>query len=417
MNYDYLIEKYFEGGLEPAEKEILFTELARNPQLREAFEHEMKLINLAQRDYSRIQPPAESMNYVFATLGFKIPNAVGFKTGSSKIPIYGKLQEFFGKAIPYFTLSLLASGITLLLFWFFFNPFSTNVQVANETPKIQATPEITSTTNTNIQRNTQPSYQQSIDYAVLERILNKALEKMFPPQGYESQTRSIDGNATAKLNSFTPELSAQTSMAYNKIYDSKLSEIPSKVIVKNIADINLPAFSSALEATTDLSQYLNNITVSVRGFSLESEPKAKVNYEQKGVFNDVGIGIGYNLGKYSTFGIEFGQEKFPQNFELNLYGELTYYRQNPLLWWYGVYYNQKIPFLFRNETLNPFLQAFLGGTSIGALLRGIIGLQYEPDRRVALFLGWENSLLFYNVQNKIYKTRKNGLTYGVNVRF
>lgn len=417
MNYDYLIEKYFEGGIESTEKEILFSELARDPQLREMFERELKLINLVQRDYSRIQAPIESMNYVFASLGFKIPNVAGYSTSASKIPFFGKFQEFLGKTIPYFTISLLASGITLLLFWFFFNHSLTKVQIADKIPKIQTTPQITTTTNTKIQKNPQSPYQQNIDYAVIERFLNRALGKMFMTQSFENQNRNIASNSTLTSNSIIPEINPVTSGTYNNIYDSRLSEMLSKEIIKNIADINLQAFLSVSGAGTNFLQYLNNFSITVRGFSLESEPQTKVNYEQKGVFNDVGIGIGYNLNKYSTFGIEFGQEKFPQNFELNLYGELTYYRQNPLLWWYGIYYNQKIPFLFSNETLNPFLQAFLGGTSIGPLLKGIIGLQYEPDRRVSLFVGWENSLLFYNVQNKIYKTRKNGLTYGVNVRF
>lgn len=414
MNYDYLIEKFFEGGLSSTEKEILFSELAHNPRLREEFEYEMKLINLAQRDYSRIQPPAESMNYVFASLGFKIPNGVGFSTAAPKIPFFTKFQEFFGKTIPYFVVSFLASVIALLLFWYFFNPSSTNVQIANEKPKIQSAPIITNTTKTNIQ---QPQFQQNFDYAVLERSLYRAFEKWFTTQGFENQNWNVNSNSISTLNSVTPEINPINFGTYHKIYRSRLNEIPSKEIRSNIADINVLAFSNILGATTNFSEYLKDFTVSVRGFSLKSEPHTKVNYEQTGVLNDVGVGIGYNLNKYSSFGIEFGREKFPQNFELNLYGELTYYRQNPLLWWYGIYYNQKIPFLFRNETLNPFLQAFLGGTSIGPLLRGIIGLQYHPDRRVSLFLGWENSLLYYIVQDKIYSTKKNGLTYGVNIRF
>ncbi|MGQ9818651.1 MAG: hypothetical protein ACUVQ1_01810 [Candidatus Kapaibacteriales bacterium] len=417
MNYEYLIEKYFEGGLDPTEKEILFSELARNPHLREEFENEMKLINLAQRDFSQIQPPVESMNYVFASLGFKIPNVAGNSAGASKIPFFAKFQEFLANAIPYLAVSFLASGITLFLFWLFFYPSTANVRIVSEVPKINSTSETTTSTNTDQKNTTQKFNPQVTDIAVLERFFKRTIEEILKMQGYQNHIGNLASNSTLTSKFYTSEINPTALINNNKTSDSRIIVSSPKEFINNIADFNIPAFSSIQVTSTKFSQYLKNLNVSIRGFSLKSEPNTKVNYEQTGLLKDVGIGIGYDFSRYSTFGIEFGQEKFPQNFELNLYGELTYYRQNPILWWYGIYYHQKIPFLFQNETLNPYLHAFLGGTSVGPLLKGSIGLEFAPDRRVSLLLGWENSLLFYNVQNKIYKTKKNGLTYGVNVRF
>lgn len=414
MDYKNLIVRYFEGELDTTEKDLLFSELARNPLLREEFEYEMKLITIAQQDYARIEPPTESMNYIFGAFGYKIPNSLAGKFASPSVLSFDKFRMFLGKSIPYFAISLLTSAITLFLFWYFFFPSGGSTQKGNEVPKIQSTSEISSSLIPDQQSNA----TQNINYAYLERLLQKAFERALNNIQSQNSNRSFASDqidVPLMENHLANRIPVRTS---NQVANNGfIHRTPEKTI--NIVPPNIS--TSILTASGDnfpsFSDYLKNFSVSVRGFSLNSDQSSKVNLEQSGILSNAGIGIGYNLGKYSTIGIEFGQEKFPQNFELNLYGELTYYRQNPLLWWYGISYRQMIPFFFRSETINPFLQAFLGSTTIGPLLRGMIGLQYEPDKRVSLFLGWEANALYYNVQHKIYKTTKNGLTYGVNIRF
>lgn len=413
MEYSNFIQRYFEGELNNAEKEILFSELARNPELREEFEYEMKLITLAQQDFARIEPPTESTSYIFGSLGYKIPNSAGWNFSTTKLPFYSKFGKFVGKTIPYFAISLLTSATTMFLLWYFFYPFGTTSRAYFEIPKIQSSAELPNPSNSN-----NPTIvKQDLNYAHIEKIIQRSFEKALSNISAEKSSPSIASDHLIQQPENITQQNLVLFEANAKLTNNK-TLLPSLVDKTNAQTNNLlPTFAFPRANSKNNYKTLNNFTLSIRGFSLKSDKVAKVNLEQSSFLNNAGIGIGYNIGKYSNLGIELGQEKFPQNFELNLYGELTYYRQNPLLWWYGVYYRQLIPSFFRSETINPFVQTFLGSTNVGPLIRGMAGLQYEPDHKVALFLGWEANVLYYNVQHKMYKTFKNGLTYGVNIRF
>ena len=74
MSYSRLIHEYLDGQTDIVQEDILFAELAKNPDLRIEFNEQVQLQNVALTDMRTITPPAETTNAIFSKLGFTIPS-------------------------------------------------------------------------------------------------------------------------------------------------------------------------------------------------------------------------------------------------------------------------------------------------------------------------------------------------------
>ena len=418
MDYIKLIDLYLEGELNQVEKDLLFAELSRNPELREYFDQQMQFNQLFQKDMQSIAPPLDATNYIFSSLDFKIPNSAYPRTSPAPLGLLYNFKQIVAKYFPFVASSIFGGLVSFVLLWIFIpwqqtaEPVQQGIQVVSqpgipvgsavEVPKIVATENKTYT----------------MPVANLERAFQSAFEKWLRQFNLQANNlpsdNSISSNATEPSRTFEPVTTSRNTLnqlpiAFNKIFvqDGKIkSNIP---INQN--------FEVPVNHIEPILNHLSKFTLTFRGYMLNSQPEVNINTTQTSLLNNAGIGIGYELGKNSTIGFEFGQEKFPQRFTLIRDDDKMFYKQNPLLWWYGLYYQQAVSNLFSFEWLKPFAKIFVGGTPVGPLARGTIGLQYTPDRRVSLFLGWEGTILWYKVQNNLYQTRKNGITYGVSVKY
>ncbi|MGC8749001.1 MAG: hypothetical protein ACP5RR_09035 [Candidatus Kapaibacteriota bacterium] len=405
MDYSKLIDLYLEGELNSVEKDLLFKELARNSELQEYLEQQIQFNNLFQKDMQNISVPADVTNNVYSSLNFKIPNMSAPK--AAPIVLTG-LQNFASRVLPNLLSGIFGGLVTFVLLWLFFlnrNQIGYNsvmeksvpVGSAVEVPKVVANKE-TTTEKVNIEKVVRETLEKWLANYLKSKETNE-------PQQYTSsveQNQELIGPTLAK----NMPLSLRINNANNRAVQNKLNAA---------RDIGLPLLS--LHQPTSFASKLKDITFGVRSYLLRSEPDVKVNLDERSILANTGISIGYNLGPSTNIGFEFGQEKFAQKYSLTRYGETTYYKQNPLLFWYGFYFQQGIANLFRWEELKPIARIFLGGTPVGPLARGSVGLQYTPDERVSFYLGWEASILGYKVQDKIYQTKKSGLTYGVTVKY
>ncbi len=415
MDYLKLIDLYLEGELNGVEKELLFKEMANNPELQEYLEQQIQFSQLFYKDMQTITVPAEVTNSVFSALNFNIPNAKYVPSTPLILNFWSALQRFATRFLPYVASSLVGGLIAFALLWWFLpngnlvqNPIGQTNLVAEQGVPVgtaQEVPQITS------------GKEQLFTKKDVERILQQTLEKYFAnllQNNYITSNSSqsltneevpsnitIEQSPTVKTNS-----AIELTMLNKPTFSNKIVEQPTP---------RVPLF--ATNTTSVLTSKLRNITLGFRGYALKSDPDVNINLSEKGLLNNAGISIGYNLGQNTNVGFEFGQEKFAQKYSLTLYGETTYYKQNPLVWWYGLYIQQSIGNLFIWEDLKPFARVFLGGSQVGPLARGSVGLKYTPDERVTLYLGWEGSILGYKVQDKIYQTKKSGLTYGVSIKY
>lgn len=413
MDYTKLIDLYLEGELNSLQRELLFKELAQNLELQEYLEQQIQFNQLFQKDMQSISVPAEVTNRIYSALNFKIPNARYVTTPTAISTFLAGLRNSVLRYLPYFASSIVGGIVTFVLLWMFL-PSNNTVEYNNgkvnlateqgipvgnaiEVPKVVAGKEVT------------------LGRAQIERVVRETLEKWFanylPNAGIAEQQMPASNKLVERIA--MDKTPIQSSLESANIVRENEQILPNEIF--KTQNQELPLF--APQSTSVLTTKLRNITIGFRGYFLKSDPDVSVNLSERGLLTNAGISIGYNLGRNTNIGFEFGQEKFPQKFILTRYGEINYYKQNPLLWWYGLYFQQSIGSLFRWDNLKPMARVFLGGTTVGLLARGSVGLQYTPDERVNLYLGWEGSVLGYKVQDKIYQTKKSGITYGVSVRY
>lgn len=131
---------------------------------------------------------------------------------------------------------------------------------------------------------------------------------------------------------------------------------------------------------------------------------------------EMSLSLLYSLDEHHAVGLEGGRGNFPQAFRGVENGERVRYEQNPTLLWSGLAYQFIAdPILF--DGLHPFARLVGGGTTAGPLTRGIVGLRFVPESRVALTAGAEGSLMLYEFQNAWFTSGGLDFTYGISVTF
>ncbi len=412
MDYSKLIDSYLEGTLSSVEQDLLFAELSKNPELRELFDSEIKLHLFVQKDYSQITPPVESTNYIFTAANFRIPNS-GYFPGSSGgkfIAVFNNTKQFIGRNLSHIVSSVVASALTFFLLWFLL-PFGTNERNIASGQQFEPPPYIYAGESQAIPIESHRETKPEISKEEINQLVQNALENVLNKYLVENANRTA--KSTGESNNQDLLTLSETRLENNYVLQ-RTTKFPEP---RTTSNSELYFLEQNRDLTGFLSQNLGRLSLTARGFSMKATPDVKLNQSENTILNNSAIGLSYYVADNTAIGLEIGQEKFPQSFTLTAYGETKYQKQNPLLLWYGLVFRQSIPELFKIESLRPFAQLVLGATTVGPLLRGTIGLQYSPDRRVSLILGWESSYLLYKVQNTYYNTQKNGLTYGVSIRY
>lgn len=128
---------------------------------------------------------------------------------------------------------------------------------------------------------------------------------------------------------------------------------------------------------------------------------------------NIAIGGLYQWSEEWAIGAELGQEVLP------LYTAASdgSFHLRPTAQWAGVRAHYTPEVMRIGEGVQPFASALVGGTISGPLAKSMIGLQWQPDSRVSLFLAVEGTALWYRYQQQWYGLQKLGMSYGVEVKF
>ena len=59
----------------------------------------------------------------------------------------------------------------------------------------------------------------------------------------------------------------------------------------------------------------------------------------------------------------------------------------------------------------------LGGSDLGPILGGRLGVQLAPTDRISIILGVNGALLAYRYNDKLFTSQSLGLSYGLRYRF
>ncbi len=379
-----------DGELDSMHESKLFAELAVNADLRAEFKQQMAIRSAVQQDRAALVPPVALTSSVFSGLGFAAPLA-GAAAGAAGGGFL--LQWLMRIGLPLLS-SVAVAGITY--------------SVVNST---QSTPITQQQPTTAAPVAPEAAEQPVAPLPVTTGRLPTANRSQAPAE----LTRLRNENAS---------LRRQLAAAQERVSESSIemqSEPPvQRVNVTSSMDVRYGTDQRAVQQTmlTPISNSLLKypaFLVQVRGMSANSLTEVSAP-AQTSWYDNLSVGLLYQLSEQSAVGVEFGNEAFAMSFEGQRNGQTILYEQQPLSMWAGVTYRHTFPAL-GNSGFSPFGQVLVGGSKFGPLGRLSAGMIYSPAGPLSFIFGLEGSTMAYQFENAWYGSSKIGLTYGVAIRF
>ncbi len=423
MSYERLIHQYFDADLSEPEKEALFAKISQDQALRAEFDNQLKIHLIAQADMNAIVPPVDIGNRIFSKLG--IPLTVD-KINNQSI-LSGKLNSMT-RFLPilltiFFTFTLTVAllkysdGVSDFLLGEKFDESNFN-SINFPSPNQNV-----------IELNAQIEQSNNNEDAL--KFTNVDVDKKFDRK---SETLSQMDNQKEMQNSIANQVNiiqyaSKENKQKNEIInlaslDNKISDFQFILHNKsiNLNNFNIHNINLQTPSTFNLSDKLSN-KFEIRVRQLASTNNIKFDKEINDKLSEVAgsmlpegyaIASYYRINENQSLGIEFGNERFPQIFELAGTGK---YYQNPEIFWIGIGYKLDLPQLSIAEILYPYTQMEACYTTIGPIFRPQIGFVLKPIKDLTVFAGYEAAILLYNVDGTIYNSSKYGLIYGFSFHF
>lgn len=411
MSYSKLIHEYLDGQTNMVREDVLFAELAKNPDLRIEFNQQVQLQNVAMADMRTISPPAESTNAIFSSLGFSIPSKEYLSRISSK---------------PANALQLSKTGSAFLKFW---QKYAVTV----------AAIFLTAGLTTSVFMLTDDRFA-SIEEPVLAQKVEKEIPVVSSQEKSEKEVSNSNHNgnfAAAYVNSIVEDVSTN-SVELNEPVSIAKSDINSlnssqNIDIKNAYRNDFSANSVPQEMIDPLADLFNfkparnfndgNLAIIV-SYPNSNANNVKVNNNLTGGFEyNFDITILKKIGENWYIGGSFGKEDIAMNFNRDLYGEQLNYQISPSIWFFGLTakYSPNLDNLIGlnlSQFIRPYAQLFAGSSNMaGGIGSGQIGLTLTPYNTLAMHIGYEFKTYVYKVDQSYGNTNKNGFVFGAGLSF
>lgn len=126
------------------------------------------------------------------------------------------------------------------------------------------------------------------------------------------------------------------------------------------------------------------------------------------------VSAGYMFDRNHTAGIMAGEKSFAMEY-YRIQGDSLYlFQQQPALMYGGGFYRYSLPV---TAGIVPEITLQLGGSDLGPVFGGRIGVQLIPFDNVSIILGANGALLAYRYKDKLFTSHSLGLSYGLRYRF
>jgi len=429
--YSELLNQLLDGELEQSSEANVFSELANNDELRSEFRDILKLKDTIKHDNVAFATPLNTTTALFSSLGFSSvltsdagPSVVNT---SANVATNAALRKVF---VPLIT-SVASILITFLLLQ---NYYGSQID------------ELTKQNQSLISKSN--NYPRTINN-LIENNQNKENEKLAQNSFNEhnksntKQNSVFNKNITSKeseqlivtkndLTNPTVILTETTDIPKENLNKEVISAKPdilineSNSVVRNNSIFNnfpntqtplLPVFNDKYLEDNENESYFNHYCIMFRTLNSYSFPSTNIESQNHIFFTNMSIAGLISFSKHHKFGIEVGQESFPQVFDNEEDGYEYTIEQNPTLACVGFIYRTEFSGLDFLGGVEPFTQVFLGTTKYGPLGKFILGGQYITKNGLGGFIGLEGSALLYKNQQRNYSTKKIGLTVGLSYNF
>ncbi|MCO5249962.1 MAG: hypothetical protein M9949_00895 [Candidatus Kapabacteria bacterium] len=434
MSYAKMIHDYIDGGLDSTNEQAMFALLSQSDDLRHEFNSQFKMHLAAQEDMSQIAPPIHVTNAIFAGLGMAIPaNTVQSPTSS--------IKRFLNRFAPAILLLLFFGAMGWGLLEYQKNrdlesqlaSSNGNASIGNSSNNI---PMMSSFSDDDVAANGSNSTGNAVNN---DASVNSATSGNSNNANRNNANSFYNSRANSNSGISTQNGQNDYDLASGNLQNSRTSGMNNHIEGSRIqSDKNFARnamFGSSHNSNTS-SQFGNSISmngglgnfqlisvnsmigskVQIQVSTLQS-PFTSPSFENSNLQSPNGSWSGaflYSINDFSTIGLVVGVESFNQDFKTS---DGLHYLQSPELLWFAASYRYTAKDLFVPHIFYPYAQLSAGGTSVGPITKGQVGVIWNVFSTVNLNLGAEVGYLFYNVNGNIHNSSKIGFTSGVTIGF
>jgi hypothetical protein len=404
MQQNEMINEFLDGGMMPADEDNFLLMLAADDELKSEFKRALFIENTLKEEAALIAPSTRSTMQLFSALGITYTNVYSDKTFMQK---YSPLVlKYFKKAVPSIITAIIVSVAVSL---YFSSKPENDVKLSGINDSFNhVSSTIASTPDGN-------------GYPMMSSFNIEEENDAHPAFISTIKNKNHRINRVESADNHNNELRTNTHLVYNNNNKYIRSFDKSEIInINSIPEQHSNISSSYINSFTDLYNQADfkkdskktGFTVSFSGTEDKSLKNVVLPETSHPVFSRNGIEILYNVNDNLKMGVDLRQEYFFQDYKTHING--TYYQiyQHPNLFTVGLATKLNITKLYKNTSLVTKLG--LGLNEAGPVIRGMIGVDYDPSEAFGFSLGLENSNLFYfNDKKALYVTPKLGIVYSI----
>lgn len=395
-NFEELVDLFLSGKASETEKDLLFSQIATDPSLRDSLQQSAVMKTAVQHEVSRTSASSGHKRKVFLAAGLFLPEVASSAT-------HGLMQTLLGSKYILATFSLLvgvlsASSFFLLSEGGIDDPTITanNLNIENlergfsEVEPIVMKLEKPLASNTFYSNNTESAdYPRSSSYSANHSAEQESIQSI-------STVSSINAGTQESAAGHNIAIVSPSSRALAEGWNSNLLIEPSNrlsnkyresVIMQqpDMAGIAMVELSERPRGVSDFfDENLNGYHVTLFGvnsmlfFDQLAAENGTVPY-----YGNLGLSLEYDIVENGRLLLTYADEKMPI-FRLQDNGAGFDTIPEQTIQWLGVGYRHYIQNLALGYGIVPFAQLTLGSTAYGFLAKPAFGLSYTPERRVSM---------------------------------
>lgn len=401
-NASELLTQLLDGELELANEPVLFSAMATDKDLFDELKQHLAIREAIRKDTEAFTPPPETVNAVFASLGYRAPGIAPLPAAIiPKTAVWGK---YLRRAVP-FALLLIGLVGSYSVFKSSTETDSPNSKFLKPDSKI----EVASLKTVKVELPVVVSSEKHSIYksaVVIKKATNKkhANSTEMPNESVmqnNSETAAID-LPKASVNETKPNINIeQVSLLKSK--NNYIQDIQTTSSMRNYPSINQVVTVAPLRlgGTNDVKIYFKNYNTST------SEP----------FFTNMLLGVNFMGTGNLKIGLEIGKQQY--NVKISDKNDVIYEDSRNANWAaVGLRYDVKELGL---NYIIPYGQISLGFSDFGNskyLTRYSAGFEIIPfNNNLGVIIGLDYSNLWYSTNGNPYSTNTLGFSFGLSWKF
>ncbi|MBK9247433.1 MAG: hypothetical protein IPM69_04805 [Ignavibacteria bacterium] len=428
------LHAFLDGELDQAHEKALFDELASSNDLRSEMKDLLTLRSAVQHDVEAFSPPYAATNNVFSTLGFTPPTSSPLAVPTPIIPSGAATlvaTTWWSRLWLPATTLLVGAGLMYLLL-----DMRHTSALATKEAEYNVTMQNIQVENSHAIALAKDNERRAIEKAIAEPQI--IIKKVFYPVIKYRDALPINPS-DGSLNSQEFPVNSSSQFTNNTVVISSASmrtvDESEKNSAINALENNTNTVFFASSVSSDLLDHLPlNGGYSDKDLDLEQDTPAlwfKISQNtttlgstistnlqpQQAILNNFNGEIAWAISPTISIGAKIGREAFPMIYSGVTNNRISRYEQYSNLVWGGIsaqFRPTEVSFL---GGIQPYFSTLVGGSELGPLVRGELGLQFPLSSHFSISAGTDATGMFYQFLNTNFSTWKFGLNTGVTFNF